>query len=387
MTNGTPDDWNPRDPVILKDQRQAYDTMRARCPVAHSEFLGWSLFRHEDIVAVLADPSTFRNKSHFPAIPNGLNPPEHGPYHTAIGAFFNAAAMAALEPHARAIAIPLIESLCARGTVELIASFCLPYVFKTQCAQLGWPELQWETLAAWVKGNEQVALSGDHVAGKELAERFAAQVRSNLDAHRSGTEPGADATDGLLLAEVNGKRLTDDEITTVLRNWVAGHGTTADALGIVVMHLAGDASLQQQLRQSPALISAAIEEILRVDGPLVANRRSTARAVTIGGRTIPQEASLSLMWIAANRDPDAFKDPHQVKLDRATDAGLVWGQGIHLCLGAPMARLELRVALEGLLARTQRFTLDDSEPVRKLYPGNGFAELHLCLESSRPDHS
>lgn len=387
MTSGSDYDWAPQDPAVLKDQQEVYDTMRARCPVARSELLGWSLFRHEDIVAVLADPASFPNRSHFPAIPNGLNPPVHGPYNAAIGAFFNAAAMAELEPQARTVAMQLMEPLCAHGLVEFIESFCVPYMFRTQCAQLGWPELQWEALAAWVKGNEQVALNGDHVAGKELAERFAAHVSANLAAFRSGSEPGAHAMHGLLRAEVNGKRLTDAEIITVLRNWVAGHGTTADALGIIVMHLAGDAALQQQLRQSPTLIPAAIEEILRVDGPLVTNRRSTARDLMIRGRSIPQDASLSLMWIAANRDPDAFPDPHLVKLGRATDASLVWGQGIHLCLGAPMARLELRLALEALLARTQRFTLDDHERVRKVYPSNGLAELHLRLEPARPDHS
>jgi cytochrome P450 len=99
--------------------------------------------------------------------------------------------------------------------------------------------------------------------------------------------------------------------------------------------------------------------------------------VEIGGRTIPEAASLTLMWIAANRDPRAFEDPDSIELRRGIDAGLVWGQGIHLCLGAPLARLEMRVALEELLAHTQRFELVGEAPRRTAYPSNGLAALPL----------
>jgi len=130
------------------------------------------------------------------------------------------------------------------------------------------------------------------------------------------------------------------------------------------------------LRRSPAQIPAAIEEILRSDGPLIANRRTTTRAVEIQGRAIPPGAGLSLMWIAANRDPRVFPHPDAIDLERDNRASLVWGQGIHLCLGAPLARLEIRVALEELLARTRRFETT-GQAVRKVYPGNGLASLPL----------
>jgi hypothetical protein len=379
MTEEQHEDWNPLAASVLKDQRQAYDQMREKCPVAHSKFLDWSLFRHADIAAVLDDPATFINMARFPAIPNGLNPPVHGPWNAAVGAFFGAEQMTLMEPRARQISSQLLAPLCANDEVEFIADFTTPYAMKTQCALLGWPEQQWQSLADWVHGNYQVALSGDAVAGKELAERFAAQVKSNLDLHRAAPHAAADATDGLLQTEVNGKRCSDEEITSILRNWVAGHGTTVDALGIVLLHLARHAALQQRLRQTPALVPAAIEEILRVDGPLVANRRTTTREVTIQGRVIPKDASLSLMWIAANRDPAAFTDADAVKLERGTDAGMVWGRGIHFCLGAPLARLEMRVALEELLARTTLFELAGAVPPRKVYPGNGVSELLLRL--------
>lgn len=131
----------------------------------------------------------------------------------------------------------------------------------------------------------------------------------------------------------------------ILRNWVAGHGTAADGLSIVLVYLARMPALQERLRCEPEQIPAAIEELLRIDGPLVANRRTTTRSVELRGRTLPTGASLSLMWIAANRDPLAFEQPDTVILERDNSRSLTWGKGIHMCLGAPMARLEIRVAL------------------------------------------
>lgn len=136
------------------------------------------------------------------------------------------------------------------------------------------------------------------------------------------------------------------------------------------------------MREKPSLIPMAIEEILRVDGPLVANRRVTTREVKIHGRTIPKGENLSLMWIAANRDPQVFNDPNSVDIERNTKEGLVWGHGIHFCLGASLARLEMRIALEELLSRSRRFELVGNTNQRAVYPSNGFVKLFLHLHKA-----
>ena len=153
------DDWNPLDASILKDQRRAYDEMRECCPVAHSEFMGWSLFRHEDVATVLSDPETYSNTSRFLAIPNGMNPPVHGRYHEAFAANFNQEQMAMLEPRAREIAANLLVPMLADGEVEFIEAFVTPFTLKTLCTVLGWPEQQWECLGGWVHGSEQAAFN------------------------------------------------------------------------------------------------------------------------------------------------------------------------------------------------------------------------------------
>lgn len=379
MNEGQHDDWNPRDASILEDQRRAYDEMRERCPVAHSEFLGWSLFRHEDIVAVLADPATYSNVSRFLAIPNGMDPPVHGRYREVLAAYFDQEQIARLEPRAREIAANLLGPMLSAGEAEFIDAFATPFALKTLCALLGWPEQQWECLGGWTHGTQQAAFSRDQAAGKALASLFSEHVKANLDMHRASPGDVADATDALLRTNIDGERLDDDQIVSILRNWTAGHGTVAAGLGILILHLAREPELQDRLRSDPSLIPAVIEEILRVDDPLVANRRTTTREVEIRGRTIPKGENLTLMWIAANRDPRVFDDPNTVKIERSTGASLVWGQGIHLCLGAPLARLEMRVALEELLSRTKRFEFAGGAPRRAVYPSNGLAELLLRI--------
>ncbi len=379
MTQPPSQDWAPLGNATLMNQRTFFDQMRERCPVAHSDTLGWSVFRHADVSAVLLDTDTFINGSKFPAIPNGLNPPEHNAWYRALAVFFEKGPMGRLEPRLRSLAGKLLESRKAGVPADFIQELIRPLVFQSLCALLGWPEEQWEPLAAWVQDNQENALHPDAVAGKGLADSFAALVHANLDAHRAAQDSDNSATAVLLKTAVNGELLSDDQIITILRNWVAGHGTTADAMGIVLMHVARNHNVQDELRQTPALVPAAIEEILRMDGPLVANRRTTTREVELEDRTIPKDASLSVMWIAANRDPRVFEDAGDFDLNRDSSASLVWGKGIHVCMGAPLARLEIRVVLEELLARTTSIELVDAEPVRKVYPGNGFAALHLRL--------
>jgi cytochrome P450 len=187
-------------------------------------------------------------------------------------------------------------------------------------------------------------------------------------------------TRDLMRAEVKGTPLSDDDIVSIMRNWTAGHGTVGAALGNVLHYLALNIEAQEQLRRKPDMLPAAIDEIMRVDGPLVMNRRTTTREVEIGGRSIGKGERLTLMWIAANRDGRVFDDPAEVRFERDQTANLVFGSGIHDCVGAPLARLELRVAVAALLAGTRGFELDDATPpTRAVVPSNGLQSLHLRL--------
>jgi len=175
----------------------------------------------------------------------------------------------------------------------------------------------------------------------------------------------------------NQRQTYDEQIVSILRNWTAGHGTVVAGLSIILLHLAEDFDLQNLLRNEPARIPAVIEEILRVDGSLVANRRTTTQDVEIQDKKILKGESISLMWIAANRDPRVFDDAESIQVNREMKDGMVWGQGIHDCMGAPLARLEIRIALEELLSRTKQFSLSSTSPIRSIYPSNGLESLFL----------
>lgn len=369
-------DWDPRDASVLRDQRAAYDAMRESCPVAHSDFLGWSLFRHADIAEVIDRPEIFRSRSPHPAIPNGMDPPEHTRYRNALVPYFDPEHMNAFEPRCRAIAAQLAELAVGLDELEFVGEFAEPYALGAQCDFLGWPNVIWVHLQGWTHGNQEAALSRDRAAGKALAEELSRYVDAAIRARRLARKPEDDLTTHLMSTTVDGRPLSDDDLASILRNWIAGHGTVAAGLSILLFHLVSDQDLQQALRDDPASIPAAVDEIMRVDDPLVANRRTTSRAVEIGGRQIEAGSKITLMWIAANRDENAFPEPREIRLDRDQRNNFVFGAGIHDCIGAPLARLELRVALEELLARTSAIELVESQqPVRSVYPGNGFSKL------------
>lgn len=381
MNETRDDDWDPRDSSVLADQRTAYDDMRARCPVARSEFLGWSLFGHDDVTRVLADPGTFSSRSRHLAVPNGMDPPAHGPYRTALASLFAPDRVNVIEARSREIGADLIGVMVEAGDAEFVTGFAEPFALRTLCAFLGWPEELWECLGGWTHGNQQVALTRDRAAGRALAGLIAEHITINLDEHRGPGHAGADVTDALLQTAVDGANLTDEQIVSVLRNWIAGEGTVTGGLSLLVLHLAEQRELQDRLRREPDLIPAAIEELLRFDGPLVANRRTTTRSVEVGGRRIGAGESLTLMWIAANNDPAAFDEPGEIRPDRDLSESLVWGQGIHRCLGAPLAQLQMRVALEELLARTSGFEVAGTVR-RSVYPSNALAELGITFDRS-----
>jgi cytochrome P450 len=373
--------WNPQAPEVLDDQRAAYDEMRERCPVAHSEVMGWSLFKHADVNAATADPGLFSSATRRLAIPNGMDPPDHTDYRGSLQPFFEIDRLARFEPRSREIARDLLAGVASAAQLEAINGFVDPFAHQALCAFMGWPVEDWNRISSWTHGNLEAAFRSDRAAGARLAAEFAAYVTDILRERRAPDAAG-DLMSELVRVTVHDKLLTDEQIVGLLRTWTAGHGTVAAALGIVIRYLAQDGALQTRLRERPALIEPAIWEILRWDGPLVSNTRTTTREVRLGDQVIGAGEKVSLMWIAANRDPAAFVDAQQVITDRGTQGNLLFGAGIHRCLGEPLALLIMRVAVEELLAQTANFALGSTNPPpRNAYPSNGLRELGITLQA------
>ena len=161
-----------RIPRVLHDQRTAYDEMRARCPVAHSEVMGWSLFGHADVTAVTADPVTFSSATRRLAIPNGMDPPEHTDYRGSLEPYFASDRLAAFEPRSRQIARDLLVAMVDRDQVEAIGEFVDPFAHQALCAFMGWPVEDWNRISGWTHGNLDAAFRSDREAGARLAREF-----------------------------------------------------------------------------------------------------------------------------------------------------------------------------------------------------------------------
>lgn len=383
MSDERKPDWDPRSAEVLRDQRAAYDAMRERCPVAWSDYLQWSLFRHDDVVRVLHDHETFSSAaSRHLSVPNGMDPPEHTVYRRLVEPYFAAARVDAFEPSCRQLAADLVDRVLARGEVEFMAEFARPFAVAVQCAFLGWPPSLHEPLASWTRKNQEATLARDQAAMSDIAREFRGFIDQMLEARRqAGAKPGDDVTAALMDETVGGRPLGDEAIASILRNWTVGEiGTIAAAIGILVEYLSRHEDLRDRLRGRPELLPAAIDEILRIHGPLVANRRAATRAVEIGGRSIAAGERLSLIWISANRDGRVFDDPDAFRLDRDPAANLLYGAGIHVCPGAPLARMELRVAMEELLGHAVGIEPVPGNPAtRATYPASGYSTLPLLI--------
>jgi len=383
MNNTPQTDWNPTSPEVLRDQRAAYDEMRRRCPVAYSEFMGWSLFRHEDVMRVLLDHETFSSAvSQHLNVPSGMDQPEHTAYRRIIEPYFSAQRMEAFEASCRSLATKLVQGLNTRPEVEFMADAGLPFAVQVQCAFLGWPMTLQEPLVRWTRKNHEATLAQDRKAMSEIALEFEGIIDDLLETRlQAGTGPESDHTAALMHEKVWGRTLSNEEIASILRNWTVGEiGTISAAVGILAQYLAEHADLQKQLRARPDLLPPAIEEILRIFGPLVANRRLTKRPVEIGGRKIGAGERVTLMWISANRDERVFEDADSFRLDRDQSQNLLWGAGIHVCPGMPLAQLEMRVFMEELLLHTGEITLvPERSATPAVYPASGYSVLPLQI--------
>lgn len=249
---------------MLKDQIAAYDDLRRRCPVAHSEHLHWSVFRHQDVMRVLNDHQTFSSavSAHL-SVPNGMDPPEHTEYRRLIEPYFAAERITAFEPRCRAIAVDLISLLPDAGEVELMAECAEHFALQSQCAFLDWPVELHEPLRQWMRKNHEAVRRRDRAAMAAVALEFDSRIRTVL-AQRPMAHDGAsvDVATRLLREEVRGRRLSDEEVVSVLRNWTVGELATISAcVGILAHYLAQRPSLQRGLREQRSLLPAAIDEI------------------------------------------------------------------------------------------------------------------------------
>lgn len=378
------DDWAPYSTASLEKPLETFDHMRRHCPVAHSHAQGWTVFRHADLLGILNDHQGFSNEvSRHRSVPNGMDPPEHTPYRQLIEPFFSPERMDRFEPECRKIASLLACKVAGRHRVEVISELAEDFALQIQCAFLGWPVSLQEPLRQWAHENHRATLAGDRQAMNEIAQRFSQYIRDLLaDRRRQGEQAPEDITTELMNSRTNGELIPEEDIVSLLRNWTVGEiGTISASVGIILYFLTQDEQLQTQLRESPECIPEAVEEILRIHGPLITNRRKATHETLLGERTIAAGDTLTLNWVSANRDEAVFPEPHRFRWGRDHRQNLLYGAGLHVCPGAPLARLELRILLEELLQIHCRFRLTPgATPVTAHYPASGYQALWLNFQ-------
>ncbi len=342
--------------------------------------------RHADVVAVALDPTTFSSRvSRHLKVPNGLDGAEHARFRTLVDRYLGPEQVAALEPRLRVLAADLARSLPRGEPVDAVAAIGARYAVRAQSAWLGWPAALEQTLLSWMEDNGRATRSRQPARTAAVAERFDAIVGTLIASRReAGSEAPDDVTTALLGERIDGRPLRDEELVSILRNWTAGDlGSIAACIGVIVHRLAADADLQQRFRaagRAAAELEPEIDEILRSDDPFTANRRLATADVEIGGRRIRAGEQVLLNWAAANRDPLAFGDPDAHRPAENADRNLVYGIGTHVCPGRALATLELRLAVEELLAVSAAIELaPGSEPVRESAPYGGFRALPVVL--------
>lgn len=377
-------DWNPRGPRVRCDPVSAYDEIRSRCPVARGASGAWTLFSHADVAAAALDHQTFSNAvSRHLQVPNGLDDDEHTAFRALVERYFTKERMVALEPVMQRVADELVSHLDIPGPIDAV-NVGSRFAVRAQSAWLGWPADLEDDLLQWMADNHAATRSRDPARTAEVARRFDAIIQSLIEARRgAGDAVPDDVTTELVQDHVNGRRLTDEEIVSILRNWTGGDlGSIALCTGAILTYLADHADLQDRLRSGvpDREFDAILDEILRIDDPFVANRRITTEPVTIGGRQLAAGDRVFLNWTSANRDPRIFDNPDAFDPESNAPYNLVYGIGKHVCPGRPLATLELRALTRAILGVTSAIDPDpDRSRERALPPVGGYAAAPLYL--------
>ena len=373
--------WEPLSTESLVDQRGTYDRGRAACPVARSP-RGVTLFRHADVVAAAMDPATFSSAvSTRRQVPNSLDPPEHAAFRAAIDPFFKLERMRALEPRVRACADRIVAAAPRDTVVDAVVDIGYPFAVHAQTEWLGWHGVE-NRLVAWMVENHAATRAADRSQTAAVAAAFDDIVAEQVHRRRAlGDAAPADPTTELLNVRVEGRLLSDADIVSILRNWTAGDlGSLAAALGVVLHFLATHHEIQAELRADPSGLAPAIDEMLRIDDPFLVNRRLVTRDTHVAGFRLAAGTRVYLNWTSVNRDEAVFGDPDAYRPAENAAHNLVYGAGVHVCPGRPLATLELVAATDALLQQTTSIVLaDDVAAERETYPVGGWRRLPIRL--------
>jgi cytochrome P450 len=386
-----PLNYDPFDYSLHDDPYPVYKRLRDEAPVYHNPKFGfWALSRYDDCQNAVRDFRTFSSaqgtsledlKAQVEYLIN-TDPPVHTRLRHLISNLFTPIKVAPLENAVRQMARELLAPHLATGRIDIVTDFAAKLPMAIICQLLGFPQKDEDMLRAWTdsvvhreEGKFEMPDEGMHATLK-LYEYF------NRDIARRAAGGTRDDIVALLMeAEADGRLKRDDVLGYIYILSIAGNETTTKLIGNICYQLHRHPEQAELLRSNPSLLPAAIEEVMRFDGPTQMMARTTTRDVTMHGETIPAGAKVALIFTSANRDERKYKDAESFDIRRNARDHLGFGGGLHACLGAALARLEARVAMEEILAALGRFEVEESGLERMHSPSvRGYTHVPLSFD-------
>ena len=374
------------DPALIADPYPHYARWREEAPIFRdADSGGWVLTRHDDVRAVLKDSADYSSRAMGVGGPLPLlsdDPPRHTQLRGLVDRAFTARMLKKMEDSIVDIARSLVAALPEDAPVDVVQKLTIPLPVAVIAQMMGIPTERSDDFKRWSDALTGT-LSGESAfeARRNDVLEMAAFFHSLIPERRAN--PRDDLVSAVVNAEIDGERLSDRDIVgfNVLL-LIAGNETTTNLLGNLLNVLADRPDLYAQLAERPELVDAAIEETLRYDAPVQFVMREATRAVRFHGKDVAPGDMLHVVMASANRDPRAYEGADEFRLDREKNHHHTFGFGIHFCMGAPLARMEARIAMRALLARFSRLRRAAGDTERVASPIlRGFHHLSLALSA------
>ncbi len=396
--------------VAVNQPSRFYGALREHCPIYFNpRWNGWIVTRYEDVSAgfraheqlssdrmagpwgedyALQDPSLHEYLYQVLRSFVWRDPPFHSGVRTLLNKAFIPRSIELLRPRARGLVAELVEALPAEEPVDFLGGFAFHLPVMVICEYLGIPAEARDSVKQWSDQMSAVVFvhGGDPDRDRKAEEGARAMfeyVRSVVRERRR--QPQDDLISAILaaqdeLAEGDERLTEDDVVTNILLLVFAGHETTMNLITNGIAAFWRNPDQWRRLQEQPSLVRHAVEEVLRVDGPLRATARWAKQPLELGGTEINVGDRVLLVQIAADHDPAAFENPDRFDIGRTGNRHVAFGGGIHTCLGAPLARLETQEAFSYLSERFDRIEVVEDPPrYRAAIASGGFIELHAVL--------
>jgi len=401
-------EFPPQDPSFVADPYPVYARLRERTPIFRTRDPRLTFFtRHADIMALLQDPRLGRTMDHtlssdevarrrrearWDALPNysryvrvnllETEGADHARLRGVLMKLVNPMRVRALRERVQRLVDELIEPLVPRGSMDFIADLAEPLPVFMIAEWLGWPRELRHRLRPWsaaiVKPYEPDHTDEDERRAEAATSEFAAAIAQVIEARRA--DPRDDLISALAAQEGRPDTLSRDElIATCMLVLNAGHEATVNGAGNGLLALLRHPEQMARLRAEPALMTSAVEELLRYDSPLQLFRRYVLEDMDHGGVALRRGEEVGFLYGCANRDDAVFPHADRLDLARRPNPHLAFGGGRHYCLGAPLARLELEILFRTLLERIPEIRLVDAHPRHRpglVFRGMGQLPLH-----------